>query len=254
MSSSVLVDEIGPFAVIPISLIDQAKDVGTDSIVMWVYLRRMTNSKSNVAWPGYDRIQTNLGWGRSRIAKSLRVLEGSGYLKTERRFGNSNIYRLCKPPYMGGENDEPDSSPGAELLDGTDGPGAELLESQNGTVDSPAAGLNLDREKNLDKNNLDDSPISYDQTPWVMALADVRNAHYRKNKVSWETSPWVQTWVVAGSDGHMIIGCTTEDDAAWLTDRGSAIARSALTGVLGRQVDVEFLGPTALKEVMADAA
>ena len=106
----------------------------------------------------------------------------------------------------------------------------------------------------LNENVKESSVVSYDQTPWVMALTDVRNAHYRKNKANWETSPWVQTWVVAGSDGHMVIGCTTEDDAAWLADRGSAVARHALTGVLGRQVDVEFLGPAALQEVMSDAA
>ena len=119
---------------------------------------------------------------------------------------------------------------------------------------SPVATPSIKDSQNHISQDENIPSLSYDQLPWKEVLSTIRGDHYQGNKSGWENSPWVQTWVVAGSDGHMVIGCTTEDDAAWLVDRGSAVARHALTGVLGRQVDVEFLGPAALQEVMADAA
>jgi phage replication O-like protein O len=153
---------------------------------------------------------------------------------------------------MGGSTIEPplikDGSMNAPLSDEV----VQSLRQKGSVVEPPSIKEKVKENQKIERK--DDSPVSYDQTPWVMVLSVIQGDHYQGNKAGWETSPWCQTWVVAGSDGHLVIGCTTEDDAAWLVDRGSAVARHALTGVLGRKVNVEFLGPAALQEVMADAA
>jgi hypothetical protein len=97
-SSRKLVDEMGQFAPIPYSFIEQSEGLSFHARWLFVVLSYHRNASSGKAWPSYDRIQELTGMRREMIAKSIQQLESKGWLTKKKRFGNSNVYTLNIPP------------------------------------------------------------------------------------------------------------------------------------------------------------
>lgn len=96
-----LTDEIGHFTAMPEVVIERWGEIGTDAVALFLYLRYRTNRERGDAWPGYDRIQADIGWGRRRIKNGIDALEDADLLSRTKRFGKSTIYRLKLPPGVG---------------------------------------------------------------------------------------------------------------------------------------------------------
>src|SRR3990172_6497174 len=140
-----LKDELGFFVTVPETLVERAAEIGTDALTLFVYLRYRTNRKRGEAWPGYERIGRDLGWGNSRISQAIHALEGAGYLERRKRFGATTCYTLkhVGPPDVVGA---PSSPPGAGEL------------SEEGPPVLP------ERERILDSVNPTPKPLETDQT------------------------------------------------------------------------------------------
>jgi len=162
-----LKDELGFFVTVPETLVERAAEIGTDALTLFVYLRYRTNRKRGEAWPGYERIGRDLGWGNSRISQAIHALEGAGYLERRKRFGATTCYTLkhVGPPDVVGA---PSSPPGAgelseeapPVLPGREAspPGAGGQSSQGGRPVLP------ERERILDSVNPTPKPLETDQT------------------------------------------------------------------------------------------
>ena len=97
--TSVIVDRIGNFTVVPNAFIDNAS-MSHDAVRLFLLLRRLSNGQDDVpiAFPSYDTIKTRTGIGSyTTIAKALRELESAGWMMRQKRFGKSTIYVLTTP-------------------------------------------------------------------------------------------------------------------------------------------------------------
>jgi len=86
--------------------------------------------------------------------------------------------------------------------------------------------------------------MNLDQTPWIQTLITIRNTYYKRTmyKASGEFNKfWQPTEYGGRKDGKFTVICESEDQRDWLEDRGKAIAEKTLVGVLGEQVEVEFV-------------
>src|SRR3990167_3635998 len=115
---STVYDKICQFTTVPESVIKRTAEIGSDAVMMFVYLRFRTNSDRGQAWPSYDLMQSDLGWGRSKVSGALKSLQDAGLLIKTRRFGQSTLYRLVPPPPDVAAPEHQDaSSPETELLE-----------------------------------------------------------------------------------------------------------------------------------------
>jgi hypothetical protein len=74
-------------------------DLPFHSKALALFLSTYMNSSHDMAYPSVSTIRGRMGLGSNSTAiKYLGVLEDSGYLKTERRYGNSKIYTAIIPP------------------------------------------------------------------------------------------------------------------------------------------------------------
>lgn len=127
MAKHRLVDELGFFTAIPETVIELMPEIGSDAVLMYLYLRYRTNKYRGVAWPGYKDMRKHIGWGKTRISNALHALVEAGLVEKSKRFGASTVYTLLVPPQV------EDSSPVAGQM-----------ESRNGTTVVPEQDLKQD--------------------------------------------------------------------------------------------------------------
>ncbi len=146
MTKSRLTDEWGFFTPVPDLVIEQMSVIGSDAVTLFMYLRYKTHREKKAAWPGYNRINDDVGWGRTRISNAIKDLEGAQLIEREKRYGRTTVYRLTRPPHLGGI-----SSPEAGRLDadeaddkGLSSPEAGPEDSRNGTAVVPERDLTQD--------------------------------------------------------------------------------------------------------------
>lgn len=84
-----------------------------------------------------------------------------------------------------------------------------------------------------------------DQTPLVQALAAILTNGDRAFKAPGGVyHRYFEPVVLVGlSPGELVLRCDSDDQAAWLEDRGERTFAHAFAGVLGRSVVVRFIGP-----------
>jgi hypothetical protein len=107
-----LVDEIGTFAAIPTSFIEDSAHLSAKAKWLFVVLRSYTNNITGQAFPSYDAMQKRTGFRRQAISDSLKELERAGWLERKQRFSKSSIYTLKIPTPItrGGDTDAAQSS------------------------------------------------------------------------------------------------------------------------------------------------
>jgi hypothetical protein len=91
-------DEWGHFTQMPELVIERAVDLGTDAVFLFMYLRYRTNKERGCAFPTYDRMIEDFGWGRRRIKAAMDILEEKQLLIKKKRFQQSTEYYLVRPP------------------------------------------------------------------------------------------------------------------------------------------------------------
>lgn len=128
------IDEWGFFTPIPELVTRRIAEIGVDAYALFGYLRYRTHKDRHVAWPGYEDIEKMTGLRRERIAAGLRALEDAGLLERTKRFGQSTVYRLVRPPDVAGQ--ESSSPTGGQLADVGPAPVVRQVDSS-----SPASGL-----------------------------------------------------------------------------------------------------------------
>jgi hypothetical protein len=89
-----LTDQIGFFTAMPETIIKLWPQIGTDAVALFLYLRYRTNRERGVAFPSYDTIATDTGWGRRRISEAIKVLSDEQLVVRRKRFGSSTEYAL----------------------------------------------------------------------------------------------------------------------------------------------------------------
>lgn len=97
--SSVIVDRIGNFTVVPNAFIDNA-DMSHEAVRLFLLLRRLSNGQDDapIAFPSYDTIKARARISSyTTIAKALRELESAGWMTRQKRFGKSTVYTICRP-------------------------------------------------------------------------------------------------------------------------------------------------------------
>jgi len=87
--------------------------------------------------------------------------------------------------------------------------------------------------------------ISPSENPWTKALAIIGSTYYPK-KMHFGSSDWHRYWSATryGSveDGRFVVLCVSEEQKAWLEDRGKIIAERQLMEILDDEdVEVEFV-------------
>ena len=107
MSKHRLTDKLGFFTAMPERIIEMMPEIGSDAVLLYLFLRYRTNKHRGVAWPGYNDMRSQIGWGKSRISNALHDLVNAGLVEKDKRFGASTVYTLLVPPQV------VDSSPGA---------------------------------------------------------------------------------------------------------------------------------------------
>jgi hypothetical protein len=89
----------------PEGVIEMMPEIGSDAVLLYLYLRYRTNRYRGVAWPGYKDMRAHLRWGKTRISNALQKLVAEKLVEKDKRFGASTVYTLLIPPQVG------DSSP-----------------------------------------------------------------------------------------------------------------------------------------------
>jgi DNA-binding transcriptional regulator YhcF (GntR family) len=139
-----LSDLIGQFATIPNSFISQSASLSTEAKWLFVILRYHTNSKTGNAFPSYTKISEITGFHRKTISKSLKELEGAGWLTKQRRFGATTIYAL--------------QIPSSSISDTTDATSSSL----NSTISS-ATSATISSSDGVHANQTEEEPRSKEQ-------------------------------------------------------------------------------------------
>lgn len=85
-------EDMGRFAMITHSFIEQSKKLKFHSRWLYVALVYYRNTQSGKSFPSYNTIQKLTGLRRQMISKGIEELWAEGWIEKKRRFGNSNIY------------------------------------------------------------------------------------------------------------------------------------------------------------------
>ncbi len=246
-------DEIGFFVTVPEGLIERAKEIGTDALCLFVYLRYRTNRLRGEAWPSYDRMTQDLGWGRRRIKNAIDALEAAKALERRKRFGNSTVYVLTyRPPDVGVPDERSIDSRDTELTGSTDIVDSDAVarseKSRTATPVVPERDLTQDRStQDLRETKREDLPqnLSKDQTPLAMAkaaiLIDLNNGKmYAKKPEIFKLifEPLRSAGITR--DGDRTQFNFTHPDPSLFDDQTRAMLRHALVGVIGGKVDANI--------------
>lgn len=135
-----LIDTIGQFDTVPVTVVKLMPVIGVDAFSLWVYLRHKTNSLSGDAWPSYDTIQAETTITRHRISAALDLLETHHLLDRERRFGATTRYYIkCPPPEIqcASDTDLPAAETAPPPLEVASSADLALQSVQNGTTVVP---------------------------------------------------------------------------------------------------------------------
>ena len=105
--TSKLVDKWGYFTPVPEIVIESWRELGTDAVALFVYLRYRTNRKreDDMTWPSYATIREDTGLTFIRISRALKALVKAGFLDIRKRFGESNAYTLTRPAPVASPSD-----------------------------------------------------------------------------------------------------------------------------------------------------
>jgi DNA-binding transcriptional regulator YhcF (GntR family) len=87
-------EEMGRFAMIPHSFIEDSKGMKFHSRWLYVALVYYRNTQSGDSFPSYETIRKLTGLTRKMISKGIKELEQNRWIKKKRRFGNSTIYKV----------------------------------------------------------------------------------------------------------------------------------------------------------------
>jgi len=71
------------------------------AFAVWVFLWTHASRDTGLAWPAASTIATGVKMGRKHVCEDLAALESAGWLRIERRPGESNRYSLLAPPAIG---------------------------------------------------------------------------------------------------------------------------------------------------------
>jgi DNA-binding transcriptional regulator GbsR (MarR family) len=229
----------------PDLVIEKWAVLGTDAVAMFLYLRNKTNRQrghplQGCAWPKFETMTKETGMSNRRIARALSVLEDKNLLERKKRYGRSVVYTLKRPPDMAVS-----SIVTEEIMEDDDSIStveSKYSHSENNSIRTEEINLDL-KEKDKAYKEREVVP-SLSQDLWLQALTAIRDAHYLRT--SWTRGgPWNDYWLPTEyggcQDGKFIVICQDEDQRAWLIDRGKKIAERALVGVLGEQMEVEFV-------------
>ena len=115
-----LKDQWGFTTAMPETVIELTSEIGSDAVFIFLYLRYRTNKKRGVAWPNYETMRHDIGWGKQRISNALQALEENKLLTRHKRYGKSTEYTLTKPPNVGGTGEEAPSSTATVLMEKDD--------------------------------------------------------------------------------------------------------------------------------------
>ncbi|TET81172.1 MAG: hypothetical protein E3J37_09680 [Anaerolineales bacterium] len=111
-------DEWGFFTQMPECVIEMAAEIGSDAVYLFMYFRYRTNNERGCAFPKYETMCKDIGWGQHRIRNAIKKLEGAKLLERRKRYGKSTEYFLTKPPHVAVLDDETASiAVAAELQD-----------------------------------------------------------------------------------------------------------------------------------------
>ena len=87
-------EQIGYFAMIPHSFIEDSKRMSFHSRWLYVALVYYRNSQSGVAFPSYTTIRKLTGMRRENISSSIKELEEKGWIEKVSRYSQSNLYKI----------------------------------------------------------------------------------------------------------------------------------------------------------------
>jgi len=252
---SKLTDEWGFFTPMPECVIERTAEIGSDAVFLFMYFRYRTNKERGCAFPKYETMCEDIGWGRRRIKIAIDKLEEFEYLRRRKRFGKSTEYFLTQPPDVGGTTiEETTSISTTEILHENDGTVFPQRDSSISTTEPSVfpptvkdSRLSLTKTE-FNQTELKDSP-SFSQDNWVKALLVIDLDYYPGRARHFERD-WSGTGYVGRQDRKFVVSCRDEEQQLWLKDRGKKIAENILVGILGERVEVEFVvaeGPGTLR-------
>lgn len=112
-----LESKLGFWQAVPEWVIEKIPEIGDSAFTIYVYLVYRTHRKRGVAWPSYEAMKRDLGFGYNKISRALKILEKADMLERKRRFSNSTLYTLKEPEntsvsqsYQNGGNGEKSQS------------------------------------------------------------------------------------------------------------------------------------------------
>lgn len=194
------------------------------------------------------------GLSRRSIITAAKKLIGRGLVEqdTER----VSEWRIAwrdgdqDPPHVGVESGELTSPVDSSSGSLTSPPDDEVVQKGNrsGSVTSPPSVKETEKES---KSSERKERGSLDQTPWVMALALVKQSVFKGSDPEWDASPWAHTWLARNRSGVMVIGCEKEIDYVALRGQAS-LAADYLLEATGQKFLVEFAGPEQLERIPHD--
>lgn len=88
MPEDTLLSQVGPFAMLPIALLDRCKDA--NAIHVYAILSRYSN-RERKAWPGNERIAADMGASVRTVQRGLELLRTIGGIRTEPRRNGAGV-------------------------------------------------------------------------------------------------------------------------------------------------------------------
>jgi len=212
----------------------------TEKFVLLAYADHASHDGTNI-FPAIESMVEKTGFSERTVQSATRELEGKGWLipdgKGPKGTSKWKIPMKAKkelhpagaaPPQLnrkrGAANSEKMESPAPEPLLTVKEPSLKLRDSLlSDSADS----------------------ISPSEDPWTKALVVIGSTYYPK-KMHFGSSDWHKYWSATryGSveDGKFVVLCDTEEQRAWLEDRGTSIAERQLMEMLDDEdVEVEFV-------------
>lgn len=90
----------------------------------------------------------------------------------------------------------------------------------------------------------DSKKLFSSQDPWSQVLAEIGSTYYHM-RMHQRNSDWQRYWSLTSyggqQDGKYIVLCKTEEQRAWLQDRGKKMAETKLIAVLCVRAEIEFV-------------
>ena len=108
-------DEWGDFTGIPNEFILASAPLSDHARWLFVLLRFHTNNKTKTAFPSYQLIKDETGWGFNTIAKAIRELEAEGWLSRKKAYSGNTHYTLIRRSVLANEKDCIEESNGQSL-------------------------------------------------------------------------------------------------------------------------------------------